>query len=165
MDSSHTLLLREFRSRRPSRRAPVTAFASWNSALDDTRFAPITREELPSLSASVTLLMNFTPCADPLDWTLGTHGIRISFHHHNRRYGATYLPDVAVEQGWTKEETIVSLMRKAGWSGRSSEWSKVADMQCVRYQGKKASADYWTWKDWKAWTETTSSSAAGTVRS
>ena len=128
-------------------------------AFDDTRFAPIAYSELPSLAASITLLTNFTPCADALDWDLGTHGIRISFNYHGRRYGATYLPDVAVEQGWTKEETVVSLMRKAGWNGRSSEWRKVADMHCVRYQGKKASAGYPTWIEWRTWLDGTSSAA------
>ena len=97
--------------------------------------------------------MNFVPCADALDWQLGMHGIRISFYHHGRRYGATYLPDVAVEQGWTKEETIVSLMRKAGWNGRSSDWRKVADLHCVRYHGKKESVDYAAWRDWRAWVD------------
>jgi AMMECR1 domain-containing protein len=95
--------------------------------------------------------MNFTPCADPLDWDLDTHGIRISFTHHSRRYSATYLPDVAVEQGWNKEETIVSLMRKAGWSGRSKDWTKVFDLKCIRYEGKKASLDYQAWKEWRDW--------------
>ena len=124
-----------------------------SSAFEDVRFSPIHRSELPSLSNDITLLMNFTPCAGPLDWELGTHGIRISFTYHGRRYGATYLPDVAVEQEWTKEETIVSLMRKAGWSGRSSEWTKVIDLKCIRYEGKKASVGYQTWKDFHAWAE------------
>ena len=79
------------------------------------------------------------------------HGIRLSFRHHGRRHGATYLPDVAVEQGWTKEETVVSLMRKAGWNGRGGEWRKVADMHCVRYQGRKASVGYSTWRQWRDW--------------
>ncbi|KAL9611817.1 MAG: hypothetical protein Q9167_003544, partial [Letrouitia subvulpina] len=84
------------------------------AAFDDTRFPPITSAELPSLSTTATLLHAFTPCAHPLDWDLGTDGLRINFSSHGRRYGATYLPDVAVEQGWSKEETVVSLMRKAG---------------------------------------------------
>lgn len=55
--------------------------------------------------------------------------------------GATYLPDVAVEQEWTKEETVVSLMRKAGWTGRKEEWRKV-DLSVVRYKGTKATVSY-----------------------
>ncbi|MCJ1226348.1 hypothetical protein MMC12_002998 [Toensbergia leucococca] len=123
------------------------------SAFDDHRFSPITLSELNTLSTSVTLLTAFTPAANPLDWDLGTHGIRISFSHHGKMYGATYLPDVAVEQGWTKEETIVSLMRKAGWVGRSAEWKKMGDLRVVRYQGKKVDVEYQLWKEWKGWVE------------
>lgn len=99
--------------------------------------------------------MHFEPIANPMDWTIGTHGLRISFVSSGRRLGATYLPDVAREQGWTKEETIVSLMRKAGWGGRSSEWRGVRDLSCVRYQGMKASLGYREFKEWRDWVEET----------
>ena len=97
--------------------------------------------------------MGFTPCDNPLDWTLGKHGIRISFTNNGKRYGATYLPDVAVDQGWNKEETIVSLMRKAGWTGRSSEWKKVSDMKCIRYEGRRADVSYGVWRQWRRWVD------------
>ncbi|EED20304.1 AMMECR1 family protein [Talaromyces stipitatus ATCC 10500] len=142
------------------------------SAFDDTRFSPIPSSQLPHLSCSLTLLSNFEICSDPLNWDLGTHGIRISFVHRNRRYGATYLPDVAVEQGWTKEETVESLMRKAGWDGgsgsggsvarrilrgsnttdnNSKPWEEVSDFRTTRYQGLMASADYSEWQEWRKW--------------
>ncbi|KAJ5294090.1 hypothetical protein PENANT_c009G05497 [Penicillium antarcticum] len=140
------------------------------SAFDDTRFSPIPKSLLSSLSCSLTLLGSFEPCTNALDWTLGTHGLRISFIHRGRRYGATYLPDVAVEQCWTKEETIESLMRKAGWDGGvgstarrllrgaaggnssgSKPWDQVSEFCTVRYQGLKASADYAQWQVWRDW--------------
>jgi len=86
-----------------------------------------------------------------MDWELGVHGIKISFYHHHRRHGATYLPDVAVEQGWTKEETLISLMKKGGWSGKRDKWREVGDMKVVRYQGKKESADYEEFERFKTW--------------
>jgi hypothetical protein len=110
-----------------------------------------------------------------MDWTLGTHGLRISFVHRGRRYGATYLPDVPVEQGWTKEETVESLMRKAGWDGPSAgsgngvarrllrgttgagstvankPWDQVSEFRTVRYQGLGATADYAEWQEWRKW--------------
>jgi hypothetical protein len=111
-----------------------------------------------------------------MDWTLGTHGLRISFVHRGRRYGATYLPDVPVEQGWTKEETVESLMRKAGWDGPAAggggggvvrrllrgtteasstaankPWDQVSGFQTVRYQGLGATADYAEWQEWRMW--------------
>ncbi|KAL3482397.1 AMMECR1 domain-containing protein [Aspergillus californicus] len=142
------------------------------SAFDDSRFNPIPESLLPSLSCSLTLLGTFEPCTDALDWTLGQHGIRISFIHRGRRYGATYLPDVPVEQGWTKEETVKSLMQKAGWDGPSEHatkrflrgsnsanhnttslkpWDQVSDFRTVKYQGLKSSASYAEWQEWRQW--------------
>lgn len=102
----------------------------------------------------MTLLTNFSePDKDPMNWTVGEHGIRLSFTDKGRRYGATYLPDVAKDQGWTKDETIASLMRKAGWSGRKDEWRGVKGLEIVRYEGKKVTLDYAEWKDWKDWAD------------
>jgi len=121
------------------------------------RFHPIPSSLLPNLSTDVTLLTNFsTPTTDPLDWTLGTHGIRITFYQGSRRYGSTYLPDVAPEQGWNKEETLVSLMRKAGWNGSSSSWQKAwrdGKGELVRYEGARVGLGYREWKEWRDWVE------------
>lgn len=122
------------------------------SALQDTRFNPISARELPSLEVAVTLLTDFEEADDAMDWDLGTHGLRISFYHHGKRYGATYLPDVAVEQGWTKEETVVSLMRKAGWMGRKERWQEV-ELDVVRYQGRKEKLEYAEYMGWREWVE------------
>lgn len=145
---------------------------AFESAFEDTRFSPIPESLLPSLSCSLTLLGTFEPCTNALDWTLGVHGIRISFIHRGRRFGATYLPDVPVEQGWTKEETVKSLMHKAGWDApyesstrrflrgssstsqnpnSSKPWDQVSDFRTVKYQGLKSSADYEQWQEWREW--------------
>ncbi|KAL9085980.1 MAG: hypothetical protein Q9165_007342 [Trypethelium subeluteriae] len=124
-----------------------------DSAFEDTRFLPITLRELPALECGVTLLTNFETVSDPMSWDIGKHGLRISFNYHGHRYGATYLPDVAKEQGWTKEETLVSLMRKAGWTGRKDDWTKVDSLQVIRYQGKKEQLGYREWRDWRDWVE------------
>ncbi|KAI6346961.1 hypothetical protein MCOR25_010936 [Pyricularia grisea] len=128
------------------------------SALHDTRFDPVRAAELPSLEVAVTLLTDFEDAEDADDWVLGTHGLRISFYNAGRRYGATYLPDVAPEQGWTKEETIVSLMRKAGWMGRKDKWRDV-DLKVVRYQGRKVSLEYTAYKAWRDWADENPSAA------
>ncbi|KAG9192373.1 hypothetical protein G6011_11107 [Alternaria panax] len=122
------------------------------AAFDDTRFSPITARELPTLECAVTLLTDFEPVDDAMDWEIGTHGLRISFHDKGRRYGSTYLPDVASEQGWTKEEALVSLMRKAGWSGKKADWGKVA-LRVVRYQGKKVALGWGEWRSWRDWVD------------
>lgn len=120
-------------------------FCEKNRALDDTRFSPIAMKELPMLECGVTLLTDFEPAADAMDWVLGDHGLRIAFVYHGKRMGATYLPDVPVEQGWTKEETVVSLMRKAGWTGARETWRKVV-LEVVRYKGTKATVG---WEEYK----------------
>ena len=123
---------------------------SLTSALHDTRFDPISMSELPKLEVAVTLLTDFERCTDPLDWELGVHGIKISFYERHRRYSATYLPDVASEQGWTKEETLDSLVRKAGWTGRRG-WKEINELEVVRYQGRKESVEYEEYRDFKRW--------------
>ena len=136
-------------------------------AFEDIRFSPIPESLLPSLACSLTLLGSFEPCTDAMDWVLGTHGLRISFVHRSRRYGATYLPDVPVEQEWTKEETVESLMRKAGWNGATGSvarrllrgndsnpgkpWEQVSEFRAVRYQGLRASATHAEWQEWRNW--------------
>jgi len=123
------------------------------SALQDHRFSPISLRELPSLQVSVTLLTDFEDASGPMDWELGVHGLRISFHARGKRYGACYLPDVAPEQGWNKEETVVSLMRKAGWGGRKETWEEVGDMKVVRFRGDAEHLDYAEFKEWRKWVE------------
>ena len=60
---------------------------------------------------------------------------------------------MAVEQGWTKDETLSSLVRKAGWSGRKDDWRKLTDLKVVRYQGKKVTVTYKEWEEWWAWVQ------------
>jgi AMMECR1 domain-containing protein len=69
---------------------------------------------------SVSLLTDFEDVNDPFDWTVGEHGIHIHFgdpagQRGGKTLSATYLPDVASEQGWDKTETLDSAMRKAGY--------------------------------------------------
>lgn len=70
------------------------------SALKDTRFNPITKEELPKLYVSVSILRHFEEASGHLDWEIGKHGIRIEFYSEKGyKQSATYLPEVALEQG------------------------------------------------------------------
>lgn len=128
---------------------------SLTSALRDTRFPRVTLRELPALRCTVTLLTNFEDCGGAVDdWEIGVHGIRIKFTLDGRRYGSTYLPSVAEEQGWTKEETMISLMRKAGWEGRRDGWRAAAakgGMKVERYRGDKEEVAFREYKTWREW--------------
>ena len=52
--------------------------------------------------------------------------------HHS----ATYLPEVAREQGWTQQRTVESLVRKAGFYGALS-LELLCEIKCTRYQSSK----------------------------
>lgn len=90
------------------------------------------------------MLQNFEEVDDPLDWELGKHGIRIKFSKNGEEYGATFLPDVAPEQGWDKKQTLQHLVAKAGY-----RWSKIniEDIQVTRYEGVKSKLTYEEYKD------------------
>ena len=112
-----------------------------SSALSDSRFSPITASELSSLQVSISLLTNFQKREDLHDWTVGEHGIWIEFDLGSGKRTATFLPEVAQEQGWTRQETLESLLRKGGHCGTVTReiWASV---QLTRYQSLKESMDY-----------------------
>ncbi|KAI9276418.1 DUF51 family protein [Sporodiniella umbellata] len=113
------------------------------SALKDSRFSPITLQELPKLSCAVSLLVNFEKAQDYLDWEVGVHGIWIEFVEENgTKSTATYLPEVMEEQGWTKEQAIHSLLRKGGYYADITQKYCEQSIVLTRYQSQKKSASY-----------------------
>ncbi|XP_044161815.1 AMME syndrome candidate gene 1 protein [Bufo gargarizans] len=112
------------------------------SALKDSRFPPMTRDELPRLFCSVSLLTNFEDVCDYLDWEVGVHGIRIEFiNEKGSKRTATYLPEVAKEQGWDHIQTIDSLLRKGGYKAAiSNDFRKT--IKLTRYRSEKMTMSY-----------------------
>eukprot|EP00049_Salpingoeca_infusionum_P025785 m.21685 g.21685 ORF g.21685 m.21685 type:complete len:200 (+) comp8320_c0_seq1:106-705(+) len=116
------------------------------SAIHDHRFNPITLKELKTLQCGISLLTNFENGKDYLDWDIGTHGIEIEFLSSDGQRGrATYLPEVAVEQGWTKLEAIDSLLHKGGFRGVVTDDVRTS-IQLRRYQSEKARATFSEWQ-------------------
>ncbi|CAH8670833.1 unnamed protein product [Schistosoma curassoni] len=110
-----------------------------NSAIKDSRFSPITEEEFPHLTCSVSLLLNFEEGKNYQDWQIGVHGIRIEFVNEKGYHRtATYLPEVAYKQGWNHCETIDSLLRKGGYRGNISEAFRQS-IRLTRYRSEKYS--------------------------
>uniref|UniRef100_A0A5K3F5B3 AMMECR1 domain-containing protein n=1 Tax=Mesocestoides corti TaxID=53468 RepID=A0A5K3F5B3_MESCO len=108
-----------------------------NSAMRDSRFSPITQKEFPHLYCSVSLLTDFEEGADYKDWQVGVHGIRIEFvNERGSQRSATYLPEVAVEQGWNHQETIDSLLRKGGYKSPINEAVR-SSVRLTRYRSEK----------------------------
>ncbi|OON20605.1 AMMECR1 protein [Opisthorchis viverrini] len=105
----------------------------------DSRFAPITEDEFPHLTCSVSLLLHFEEGKHYQDWQIGVHGIRIEFVNEKGYHRtATYLPEVAHKQGWNHLETIDSLLRKGGYRGPISE-SLRQSIRLTRYRSEKLS--------------------------
>ncbi|KAI4347852.1 hypothetical protein L6164_008629 [Bauhinia variegata] len=105
------------------------------SALRDRRFPPIQAKELPYLECTVSILTDYEAANHYLDWEIGKHGIIIEFTDpdYNTRRSATYLPEVAANEGWTKTEAIDSLIRKAAYNGPITE-SLRRRIRLTRYQ-------------------------------
>lgn len=75
-------------------------FIAFFSACKDSRFEAISMDEFSRLHCSVSLLMDFETADHYMDWEIGVHGIRIEFtSEKGSKKAATYLPEVAVEQG------------------------------------------------------------------
>lgn len=145
------------------------AHAHLHGAPSDTRVCVPAR--------SVSLLMEFEDAANYLDWTVGVHGIQISFPHPSllpvspspssapsplssnsasalptraslkHSFSACYLPEVAPEQGWDQLEAVDSAIRKAGWSGRISEDLRRA-VKVRRYQSRHCTV---SWEEYARW--------------
>jgi AMMECR1 domain-containing protein len=71
----------------------------FSSAFRDRRFSPLEKHEIPALEVGISLLVNYEDAASYMDWEVGTHGIIIDFQANNSHFSATYLPEVALEQG------------------------------------------------------------------
>jgi len=82
-----------------------------SSASEDSRFPPVTPEEVGQIEIEISVLTPPRPVAGPEEIRLGRDGILL---HLDGRMRAVYLPQVAPEQGWTLEETLTHLSRKGG---------------------------------------------------
>jgi uncharacterized protein (TIGR00296 family) len=56
------------------------------SAFQDTRFNPISLEEVANLRVTVSLLIRFQQCSDCFEWDVGVHGIIIKFNDGYKNY-------------------------------------------------------------------------------
>ncbi|MEE8190423.1 MAG: AmmeMemoRadiSam system protein A, partial [Candidatus Scalindua sediminis] len=86
-----------------------------SAAIEDPRFERnrIQPSELDDLKIEISILSPLQKIGNPLDMELGKHGIYIKKGFRN----GCFLPQVAVETGWTKEEFLSQCCHtKAGLS-------------------------------------------------
>jgi MEMO1 family protein len=81
------------------------------SATGDPRFPPVTENELAKLEIEISVLSVPERIHNPDDIILGTHGVIV----RKGGRGGVFLPQVAVETGWSKEQFLNELCsQKAG---------------------------------------------------
>jgi uncharacterized protein (TIGR00296 family) len=122
------------------------------SALRDRRFDPIGPGEVPLLKVTVSLLRRFERAAHPEDWDVGTHGVIVAFSDPALprglgRRSATFLPEVAGEQGWTQRQAVEAAVRKAGYTGPVTA-ALLAGVEVTRYQSTRWELTYAQWRRW-----------------
>ncbi len=81
-----------------------------NSAFKDARFPPLRAEELTEIEVEISVLSPLRKINGPEEFQVGKEGVLIKLVDNN----AVFLPQVATEQGWTRDETLCQLCRKAG---------------------------------------------------
>lgn len=92
------------------------------AAMHDTRFSPVTPEELPKLEYEISVLSPLQTI-DPEDVEVGKHGLVVTFG--GRR--GLLLPQVPVEHGWDRETFLSQTCVKAGLP--QDAWERGAEVQ------------------------------------
>lgn len=99
-----------------------------NACTIDTRFNPVTRDEFEELAIELSILSPPQPIASHEDIILGTHGVILQKQNHS----AVFLPEVATEQGWNKDQFLSALSQKAGLPANG--WKEGATFQVFESQ-------------------------------
>lgn len=93
------------------------------AATGDPRFNPVELAELQGIEIEISVLSPLEKIADPDDIKLGVHGVLL----RNGYRSGVFLPQVATETGWSKEEFMSNLCsHKAGlsadaWKDKSTD--------------------------------------------
>lgn len=104
------------------------------SAFNDHRFHPISPDEFQHLECGISLLHNFQTDRKWDDWTIGRDGIQVAWQSAGRAHSATFLPEVALAQGWDHLETIHALFQKAD---QTFDEALLDDLQVSTYESSK----------------------------
>ncbi|MBU0509270.1 AmmeMemoRadiSam system protein B [bacterium] len=104
-----------------------------SAAFEDRRFRPVTASEMSEITVEISALTPMQPITDAGKIRIGTDGVVI------RKEGrsAVYLPQVATEQNWSREEMLGHLCEKAGLPGDA--WKR--DAQFLVFQAVVFSED------------------------
>jgi len=92
------------------------------SALNDSRFSPLTADELAAVQIEISVLSPLVRLERIEDLVIGRDGLQLTKGAHR----ALFLPQVATDQGWALKELLEHLAQKAGldrsgWHGAEFE--------------------------------------------
>lgn len=90
------------------------------AALEDPRFRAVTAQELPDLEIEISVLTPMKPVSGPEAIVVGRDGVLLQKGGRS----AVFLPQVAPEQGWGRDEMLDNLSMKAGLP--AGAWRKGA---------------------------------------
>lgn len=80
------------------------------TALEDPRFPPLAADELERVRIAISVLGPLEPLDRIEDLVVGRHGVRLECGAAR----SVFLPQVAPEQGWSRQDLMRELSRKAG---------------------------------------------------
>jgi AmmeMemoRadiSam system protein B/AmmeMemoRadiSam system protein A len=80
------------------------------AAFNDNRFSPLQAEELEQVKIEISVLTPFREITGPEEVVVGRDGVVLE----KAARSAVFLPQVATEQGWNREELLTNLSLKAG---------------------------------------------------
>lgn len=95
-----------------------------SSAFQDFRFRPIGKEDWKDIEIEISVLTPLRRIGSASEIVPGVHGVYL----RNGPNSGIFLPQVATEQGWNREELLTHLSAKAGlppdsWKGPAAELS------------------------------------------
>lgn len=98
------------------------------AATEDSRFPPVTRDEIGKVRFEISVLSPLTPVS-PEEITVGIHGLAIRKGPHR----GLLLPQVAALHGWNRETLLTNLCTKAGlpgdaWRGKTELYAFTAEV-------------------------------------
>jgi AMMECR1 domain-containing protein len=95
------------------------------------------------------LLVNFSekPLENNLEWEIGRHGIDMDLKYKRKHYSATFLPEVAAEEGWDQRTTLLELLLKDGFpiedlKGPADFDKLIKKMKITTYESIKQEISY-----------------------
>lgn len=90
--------------------ATTVAKMALSAALHDTRFYPVSKDEMQDIEIEISVLTPMKEVKGPSEIVIGRDGTLIQKGGRS----AVFLPQVAPEQGWSRDEMLEHLCLKAG---------------------------------------------------